>query len=50
VISFLQKLAAKYPALERVTVSFAIATPQDVCQEQLTRFAEEVMPAFGQGV
>jgi alkanesulfonate monooxygenase SsuD/methylene tetrahydromethanopterin reductase-like flavin-dependent oxidoreductase (luciferase family) len=45
-ISFLQELEAKYPAVERVVVSFAMGTPQAVCQEQLARFAEEVMPAF----
>jgi alkanesulfonate monooxygenase SsuD/methylene tetrahydromethanopterin reductase-like flavin-dependent oxidoreductase (luciferase family) len=45
-ISFLQELAAKYPAVERVVVSFAMGTPQAICREQLTRFAEEVMPAF----
>jgi alkanesulfonate monooxygenase SsuD/methylene tetrahydromethanopterin reductase-like flavin-dependent oxidoreductase (luciferase family) len=45
-IGFLQELEAKYPAVERVVVSFAMGTPQAVCQEQLTRFAEEVMPAF----
>jgi alkanesulfonate monooxygenase SsuD/methylene tetrahydromethanopterin reductase-like flavin-dependent oxidoreductase (luciferase family) len=45
-ISFLQELEAKYPAVERVVVSFAMGTPQAVCREQLTRFAEEVMPAF----
>jgi len=46
VIAFLQEVDAKYPALERITVSFAMGTPQAVCREQLTRFAEEVMPAF----
>jgi hypothetical protein len=45
-IAFLQELAAKYPGVERVVVSFAMGTPQAVCREQLTRFAEEVMPAF----
>jgi alkanesulfonate monooxygenase SsuD/methylene tetrahydromethanopterin reductase-like flavin-dependent oxidoreductase (luciferase family) len=45
-ISFLQEMEAKYPAVERVVVSFAMGTPQAVCREQLTRFAEEVMPAF----
>ena len=45
-ISFLQELQAKYPAVERVVVSFAMGTPQAVCREQLARFAEEVMPAF----
>jgi hypothetical protein len=48
--SFLQELAAKYPAVERVVVSFAMGTPQAVCREQLTRFAEEVMPAFTQRI
>jgi hypothetical protein len=45
-ITFLQELEAKYPATERVIVSFAMGTPQVVCRQQLTRFAEEVMPAF----
>jgi alkanesulfonate monooxygenase SsuD/methylene tetrahydromethanopterin reductase-like flavin-dependent oxidoreductase (luciferase family) len=45
-ITFLQELEAKYPGVERVIVSFAMGTPQAVCREQLTRFAEEVMPAF----
>jgi alkanesulfonate monooxygenase SsuD/methylene tetrahydromethanopterin reductase-like flavin-dependent oxidoreductase (luciferase family) len=45
-ITYSQGLNAKYPAVERVIVSFAMSTPQAVCQEQLTRFAEEVMPAF----
>lgn len=45
-IAFLRELEAKYPAVERVLLSFAMGTPQAVCQEQLTRFAEEVMPAF----
>jgi alkanesulfonate monooxygenase SsuD/methylene tetrahydromethanopterin reductase-like flavin-dependent oxidoreductase (luciferase family) len=47
-IAFLRELEAKYPAVERVLLSFAMGTPQAVCQEQLTRFAEEVMPAFVQ--
>jgi hypothetical protein len=46
VTAFLQELEAKYPSMERVTVSFAMGTPQAVCREQLARFAEEVMPAF----
>jgi alkanesulfonate monooxygenase SsuD/methylene tetrahydromethanopterin reductase-like flavin-dependent oxidoreductase (luciferase family) len=46
VIAFLQEVDAKYPALKRITVSFAMGTPQAVCREQLTRFAEEVMPAL----
>jgi alkanesulfonate monooxygenase SsuD/methylene tetrahydromethanopterin reductase-like flavin-dependent oxidoreductase (luciferase family) len=46
VISFLQELEAKYPGVERVIVSFAMGTPQSVCRQQVTRFAEEVIPAF----
>jgi hypothetical protein len=45
-MAFLHELEAKYPAVERVMLSFAMGTPQAVCQEQLTRFAEEVMPAL----
>ena len=45
-IALLEELQAKYPGVERVIVSFAMGTPQAVCQEQLRRFAEEVMPAF----
>lgn len=45
-IALLQELEAKYPGVERVIVSFAMGTPQAVCREQLTRFAEAVMPAF----
>jgi alkanesulfonate monooxygenase SsuD/methylene tetrahydromethanopterin reductase-like flavin-dependent oxidoreductase (luciferase family) len=45
-IAFLQELEEKYPGVERVIVSFAMGTPQAVCQEQLRRFATEVMPAF----
>lgn len=45
-MTLLKELEAKYPGVERVIVSFAMGTPKAVYLEQLTRFAEEVMPAF----
>lgn len=45
-IAHLKELEAKYPGVEQVIVSFAMGTPKAVYLEQLTRFAEEVMPAF----
>jgi len=45
-IALLKELEAKYPGVEQVIVSFAMGTPKPVYLEQLTRFAEEVMPAF----
>ena len=44
--ALLQELEAHYPGVEQVIVSFAMGTPKAVYMEQLTRFAEEVMPAF----
>src|SRR5713101_1291794 len=44
--ALLQELEAQYPGVEQVIVSFAMGTPKAVYMEQLTRFAEEVMPAF----
>jgi hypothetical protein len=45
-IDHLKALEAKYPALDRVSVSLSVGVPQSVALEQLERFATEVMPAF----
>jgi alkanesulfonate monooxygenase SsuD/methylene tetrahydromethanopterin reductase-like flavin-dependent oxidoreductase (luciferase family) len=45
-IALLKDLEERYPGVERVIVSFAMGTPKAVYLEQLSRFAEEVMPAF----
>ena len=46
-ISYLKEIEQKYPGLEEVMVSCAMGTPKHIIKQQLTRFAEEVMPAFG---
>ena len=39
-------LEEKYPALNKISVSHPVGTPQSVILEQLQQFSEEVMPAF----
>jgi alkanesulfonate monooxygenase SsuD/methylene tetrahydromethanopterin reductase-like flavin-dependent oxidoreductase (luciferase family) len=46
VIDHLKALEAKYPALDRISVSLSVGVPQSEALEQLQRFAEEVMPVF----
>jgi hypothetical protein len=43
----LKALEAKYPALDRISVSLSVGVPEKVALEQLERFGKEVMPAFG---
>ena len=45
-IEQLKALEEKYPALDRISVSFSVGVPEQVALEQLDRFAKEVMPAF----
>jgi alkanesulfonate monooxygenase SsuD/methylene tetrahydromethanopterin reductase-like flavin-dependent oxidoreductase (luciferase family) len=45
-ITHLKALEAKYPALERISVSLSVGVPERAALEQLERFAKEVMPAF----
>ncbi len=40
------QLEARYPGLDRVSVSHPVGTPQAVILEQLEWFASDVMPAF----
>jgi len=46
IIAHLKALEAKYPALDRVSVSLSVGVPKSEALEQLERFAKEVMPAF----
>jgi alkanesulfonate monooxygenase SsuD/methylene tetrahydromethanopterin reductase-like flavin-dependent oxidoreductase (luciferase family) len=46
IIDHLKTLEAKYPALDRISVSLSVGVPKSEALEQLQRFAEEVMPAF----
>jgi hypothetical protein len=46
VIDHLKTLEAKYPALDRISVSLSVGVPKSEALEQLQRFAEEVMPVF----
>src|SRR5262249_22501842 len=45
-IGHLKALEAKYPALDRISVSLSVGVPESEALEQLERFAKEVMPAF----
>jgi alkanesulfonate monooxygenase SsuD/methylene tetrahydromethanopterin reductase-like flavin-dependent oxidoreductase (luciferase family) len=45
-IDHLKALEAKYPALDRISVSLSVGVPESEALEQLERFATEVMPAF----
>ena len=46
VSNHLKALEAKYPALDRISVSLSVGVPKSEALEQLQRFAEQVMPAF----
>lgn len=50
IIGHLKQVEARYPGLNRVSCSLALGTPLNVALEQLTRFAQEVMPAFRSGL
>src|SRR3984893_17720700 len=45
-IAHLKALEAKYPALDRISVSLSVGVPESEALEQLERFGKEVMPAF----
>ena len=46
VVAYLKEVEARYPGLEHVMIAWALGTPRDLMIEQLTRFANEVMPVF----
>jgi len=47
IVAYLKEVEQRYPGLEHVMIGWALGTPRDLMIEQLTRFAREVMPAFG---
>ena len=46
-ISYLKEIEDKYPGLENVMIGFPMGATTDQFKEQMTRFAREIMPAFG---
>jgi alkanesulfonate monooxygenase SsuD/methylene tetrahydromethanopterin reductase-like flavin-dependent oxidoreductase (luciferase family) len=46
IVEHLKKLEARYPGLDRISVSLSVGVPKALALEQLQRFGEEVMPAF----
>jgi hypothetical protein len=46
IVEHLKETEEKYPGVERVNLGAVMGMPREVFKEQLTRFAEEVMPAF----
>jgi len=46
IVEHLKKVEEEYPGVERINVGAVMGMPKEVFKDQLTRFAEEVMPAF----
>jgi alkanesulfonate monooxygenase SsuD/methylene tetrahydromethanopterin reductase-like flavin-dependent oxidoreductase (luciferase family) len=46
IVAYLKEVEARYPGLDHVMIAWALGTPRALMIEQLTRFAQEVMPAF----
>ena len=46
IIEHLQKVQEQYPGVDRVNLGAVMGMPLEVFKDQLTQFAEEVMPAF----
>jgi alkanesulfonate monooxygenase SsuD/methylene tetrahydromethanopterin reductase-like flavin-dependent oxidoreductase (luciferase family) len=46
IVDHLKSVAEKYPGVERVNLGAVMGMPREVFKDQLTRFAEEVVPAF----
>jgi alkanesulfonate monooxygenase SsuD/methylene tetrahydromethanopterin reductase-like flavin-dependent oxidoreductase (luciferase family) len=49
IVDYLKEVERRYPDLAHVMIAWALGTPREHMLEQLTRFAHEVMPAFGGG-
>jgi alkanesulfonate monooxygenase SsuD/methylene tetrahydromethanopterin reductase-like flavin-dependent oxidoreductase (luciferase family) len=47
VVAYLKEVEARYPGLEEIMIAWALGTPRAHMLDQLERFAQEVMPAFG---
>ena len=46
-VAYLKEIEQKYPGLEQIMVAFPMGATVQQFREQMTRFAKEVMPAFG---
>ena len=46
IVDHLKGVEEKYPGVERVNVAAVMGMPRQVFKDQLTKFAEGVMPAF----
>ena len=46
IVEHLKEVEAKYPGVERVNLGSVMGMPQAVFKDQLTKFAEQVLPAF----
>ena len=46
IVGHLKSVEAQYPGVERVNLGAVMGMPQQVFKDQLTKFAEGVMPAF----
>jgi alkanesulfonate monooxygenase SsuD/methylene tetrahydromethanopterin reductase-like flavin-dependent oxidoreductase (luciferase family) len=46
IVAYLKEVEARYPGLDHVMIAWALGTPRALMIEQLTRFAQQVMPAF----
>ena len=46
-IAYLKEIEDKYPGLEHVMLGFPMGASIQQFKEQMTRFAKQVMPAFG---
>ena len=47
IVAYLKEIEGRYPGLQHVMIAWALGTPREEMIEQLTRFASDVMPAFG---
>ncbi len=48
-VAYLQEVEAKFPGLEDILIGFPMGSTKEQFMEQMTCFAEEVMPAFHAG-
>jgi len=45
-VDHLRQVEEQYPGLERINLGAVMGTPREVFKDQLTKFAEDVMPHF----
>ena len=46
IVEHLQSVQEKFPGVERVNLGAVMGMPREVFKDQLTKFAEEVIPSF----